>query len=248
MVLTPRQTFVFPALPLTAAVISPASRYPRCTCTSRCLAMRLAGRMLTSQPYHLISIVPLSGATSPLSSYGHHLHSVTSNRVHCQHLCTCNDCAMAADEMWHQLSCLQACIAARRLHAQHISKHTARNTGGSSSSSISNFAYSDIRSATVRGLVQPGDEILVIRPDPRISPVITPQDPKRRMCAGCQQRFNSLLLCGGCKSVEYCRRDCQKTHWRLQHKSDCEQLKTERLATRQWSLSSLPVMQQRVLQ
>jgi 3-phosphoinositide dependent protein kinase-1 len=39
-------------------------------------------------------------------------------------------------------------------------------------------------------------------------------------CANCEAVNETPMLCGGCKSVSYCNRDCQKSHWKT-HKTQC---------------------------
>lgn len=46
----------------------------------------------------------------------------------------------------------------------------------------------------------------------------------RLKCAGCQVAFPDTVkprVCGNCKKVYYCSKECQKTHWRGAHKHEC---------------------------
>ena len=46
-------------------------------------------------------------------------------------------------------------------------------------------------------------------------------------CANCKQMETDLLrfkLCGQCKRRKYCSLECQKKHWKKQHKIECQQL------------------------
>lgn len=105
-----------------------------------------------------------------------------------------------------------------------------------SSSPSSTFKFSDIRSSKVRELLQDGDIDLIVKPKSGVatihSGVVYGGVPLARKCAGCQHDFDSLLRCSRCNSVEYCSKECQKVHWKAQHRRDCDRLKTERLAAR----------------
>lgn len=93
------------------------------------------------------------------------------------------------------------------------------------------FRYSDIRSAKVRDLIQPGDEDYEIPVDPRVASMqrgCETAELAGKQCAGCNKLFHAVMVCSGCKSVQYCSRDCQKTHWKEQHKRDCERMKAEK--------------------
>ncbi|GLE06253.1 hypothetical protein PINS_up015495 [Pythium insidiosum] len=60
------------------------------------------------------------------------------------------------------------------------------------------------------------------------------QDDEERGCDQCgvTQRFSAenpegkLMKCGGCKSTQYCSRQCQKKAWKT-HKVDCKRLRAE---------------------
>ena len=43
-------------------------------------------------------------------------------------------------------------------------------------------------------------------------------------CASCGVKKSTLLKCSRCKSVFYCSKECQKSHWKA-HKQDCNQSK-----------------------
>lgn len=64
--------------------------------------------------------------------------------------------------------------------------------------------------------------------------ITTPKEHKRvfgesqmRVCDNCEKRqspeMEKMEKCGGCNSVRYCNRDCQKEHWKS-HKSNCKRL------------------------
>lgn len=47
----------------------------------------------------------------------------------------------------------------------------------------------------------------------------------RRTCANCcKENDGSFKKCGGCKTVAYCSKDCQKSGWPL-HKGECAKFK-----------------------
>ncbi|XP_018019146.1 SET domain-containing protein SmydA-8 [Hyalella azteca] len=52
-------------------------------------------------------------------------------------------------------------------------------------------------------------------------------DPKGP-CAGCQQEASQR--CANCRQVYYCRRECQRGHWK-DHKNDCKPFKVEKNST-----------------
>ena len=62
-----------------------------------------------------------------------------------------------------------------------------------------------------------------VRADHGKEPANRQQVPQ--MCAVCTATVahggGKLLKCAGCKTVRYCSTDCQKRHWRSQHKEEC---------------------------
>merc|ERR1712061_264543 len=60
--------------------------------------------------------------------------------------------------------------------------------------------------------------------------VAAAQDAFRLRCAGCGELMapsSSLKYCP-CKTVAYCSRACQKTHWTARHKAECATRNTAR--------------------
>jgi tetratricopeptide (TPR) repeat protein len=57
---------------------------------------------------------------------------------------------------------------------------------------------------------------------------------KHQKCPGCQKTFGSsnLLKCSQCQMVRYCSKECQTSHWKLEHKKDCKLLRSVRKSTR----------------
>ena len=55
-------------------------------------------------------------------------------------------------------------------------------------------------------------------------------DAAMHLCARCG-KGNATAKCGGCKSVWYCDRDCQRIHWRTVHKHECKNLAAYQKAT-----------------
>ena len=50
-----------------------------------------------------------------------------------------------------------------------------------------------------------------------------------RSCTKCLKKNDKkLLMCSGCKSVFYCSIDCQRTHWKAEHKKMCKIVKKMR--------------------
>jgi len=48
-----------------------------------------------------------------------------------------------------------------------------------------------------------------------------------RKCENCNNQEtvkNSFKLCGGCKKVFYCGRECQVAHWSASHKNTCQKI------------------------
>lgn len=124
------------------------------------------------------------------------------------------------------------CCHVQRQIAEARSRHTSPGSATSTSSSSSVSKYSDLRSERVRSLVQPGDEDLVITPDPGVAQIRTGvaigEAMKGKKCDKCQGEFHSLLSCSGCKTVRYCGQECQKAHWKAQHRHDCARMKADR--------------------
>ncbi|CAE8638823.1 unnamed protein product [Polarella glacialis] len=44
-----------------------------------------------------------------------------------------------------------------------------------------------------------------------------------RGCASCAAQQDDLRICAGCKAVRYCSQECQRHHWREQHRAECRQ-------------------------
>ena len=45
-----------------------------------------------------------------------------------------------------------------------------------------------------------------------------------KQCAFCQKKdyhYSKMSLCGGCRCVFYCSKDCQRKHWRANHRREC---------------------------
>lgn len=70
-------------------------------------------------------------------------------------------------------------------------------------------------------------------------------------CSGCDKHSESMKRCGGCKTVFYCSKACQRSHWRHgNHKAICSFLKqggplyatSARSGTRGSSAKRPPVM------
>ena len=47
---------------------------------------------------------------------------------------------------------------------------------------------------------------------------------KNNLCMRCGKKAPEASLCGGCKRVKYCSRDCQTAHWK-EHKPICQAVK-----------------------
>lgn len=41
-------------------------------------------------------------------------------------------------------------------------------------------------------------------------------------CANCHKKSDKLMMCGKCKQVKYCSRDCQVAHFKSGHKKVCK--------------------------
>jgi hypothetical protein len=50
-------------------------------------------------------------------------------------------------------------------------------------------------------------------------------ETQKRVCASCgtkeKKEETALLTCGRCMAALYCDRDCQRIHWKQEHKSEC---------------------------
>ena len=46
-------------------------------------------------------------------------------------------------------------------------------------------------------------------------------------CAQCNNNQSKLLLCGACKQVRYCSKNCQVSHWKSNHKHQCKQMRNK---------------------
>jgi hypothetical protein len=57
---------------------------------------------------------------------------------------------------------------------------------------------------------------------------------KHQTCPGCRKTFGSsnLLKCSQCQMVRYCSKECQKRHWKIEHKKDCKLLQSVRKSAR----------------
>ena len=52
----------------------------------------------------------------------------------------------------------------------------------------------------------------------------------QQICAGCSKTGGSLKRCAKCRSVLYCNRECQTSHWKI-HKKECSHLASSNTAT-----------------
>ena len=120
--------------------------------------------------------------------------------------------------------------------ARNSNQHRRASSTLGGSRCGSTIKYSDIRSSKVRELVQNGDLDRVIHPKPGVATIhlgaVYGEVPQGRKCSGCEGVFDSLLVCSGCRTVQYCSKECQRMHWRAQHKKDCDRLKAERSGAR----------------
>jgi hypothetical protein len=46
-----------------------------------------------------------------------------------------------------------------------------------------------------------------------------------RHCAGCRVNGMEFKKCSGCKRVHYCSEACQRAHWKIKHRHECESRK-----------------------
>ena len=44
---------------------------------------------------------------------------------------------------------------------------------------------------------------------------------RAKKCAVCRSSSGKMKLCAGCKDVQYCSVECQKTDWKAEHKNVC---------------------------
>jgi hypothetical protein len=54
---------------------------------------------------------------------------------------------------------------------------------------------------------------------------------EKRKCTHCEAAETpslDMMKCSKCKRVQYCSKECQKTHWKKVHKKECESLATDR--------------------
>ncbi|EPE36391.1 SET [Glarea lozoyensis ATCC 20868] len=68
--------------------------------------------------------------------------------------------------------------------------------------------------------LEPGDRIIQIK-DPYL--IVVEKDALDRVCSYClaENDISALKRCTGCKIVRYCSSTCQKSDWKLIHKSEC---------------------------
>lgn len=59
-----------------------------------------------------------------------------------------------------------------------------------------------------------------LKPDGRST--IIPKRPK--VCVQCKKEYKELKACGRCKQTLYCSRDCQRKHWKVEHRLSCKPL------------------------
>lgn len=55
-----------------------------------------------------------------------------------------------------------------------------------------------------------------------LTPPVTTSTTPHNACAYCQKKGEKLMMCGKCKIVRYCSRDCQVSHFKKGHKNDCK--------------------------
>lgn len=54
-----------------------------------------------------------------------------------------------------------------------------------------------------------------------------PDDLNAETCLVCNAK--ATFLCGGCQSVEYCGKACQRKHWKLTHRRHCAEVREDAL-------------------
>jgi len=54
------------------------------------------------------------------------------------------------------------------------------------------------------------------------------QNNRTRTCGNCQTNLGNIegMRCTGCKTVIYCSKECQVSHWKSGHRAECESLKS----------------------
>ena len=81
------------------------------------------------------------------------------------------------------------------------------------------------------------------------SPVATASDLRRCSGVGCNNVESSpreFKLCAGCKVCQYCSRECQIKHWKLQHKAVCCRDATKKEPTGVLLKSSPPLLEESI--
>jgi hypothetical protein len=47
-------------------------------------------------------------------------------------------------------------------------------------------------------------------------------------CANCRRTIGVLLSCAQCGEASYCDRNCQRKHWKREHKKECKKMKNKK--------------------
>jgi hypothetical protein len=47
-------------------------------------------------------------------------------------------------------------------------------------------------------------------------------------CANCRRTISVMLSCAQCGEASYCDRDCQREHWKREHKKECKKMKNKK--------------------
>jgi hypothetical protein len=50
----------------------------------------------------------------------------------------------------------------------------------------------------------------------------------RYQCANCRRTISVMLSCAQCGEASYCDRDCQREHWKREHKKECKKMKNKK--------------------